>query len=504
MLGVFESRGAVWMPSNISGGVGNFGSKCNSSQPVLVMDVATNGMLCLLNSPYTITLTDGNIGSPNTVSVSSLTRFPNGVLKTGGGSTPTLNLTTLDPGPGTLVVTDPCGNTTTIGYNIVSCSSSSALIPQFGLPYLIAPNRVMTYTIAVASVGPNPSLPVTLEITGIPAATICTVSALLSTDMTLATGGGGQQININMASPIPAGQLVYYTFGMQATPSAVLGSTFTLNAAFTSTYAYTDSRLVTIVASIDPNAKYGPTGNGPMHDINPNTILPYLITFENDPSALAPAQIVKITDLLDTSKVWPETVAFGPVHYGNQIITPPSGTIPFTMTVPYDVDGNPLTLADNIYVKVSGNVDQNPFSGTYGKIEWTFESLDAPGGVPPPITIGFLPPNVNAPEGQGGVTFSVLQKLNLAPATLITNDASIVFDVNAPILTPVWTNRIRILSTLTIDRAGSGMVRVTWTGGTLEEAPTVTGNSWSDAPVQTSPWTFDPVAPMKFFRVRND
>jgi hypothetical protein len=298
------------------------------------------------------------------------------------------------------------------------------------------------------------------------------------------------------------GQLIYYTFGMQATPSAVLGSTFTLNAAFTSTYAYIDTRVVTVVASIDPNAKYGLSGNGPLHDINPNIVLPYLITFENDPSALAPAQIVTITDWLDTSKVWPETLAFGPVHYGTQIITPPAGAIPFTVTVPYDVDGNPITTADNIFVRISGNVDQNPFSGTYGKIEWTFESLDAPGGVPPIITVGFLPPNVTAPEGQGGVTFSVMQKINLAPATLITNVASIVFDVNAPILTPVWTNRIRIPSTLSIHNATDGMIQIVWSGGTLEECDDVSHAQWSDAPVQASPWTFYPTRPKKFFRVR--
>lgn len=149
-------------------------------------------------------------------------------------------------------------------------------------------------------------------------------------------------------------------------------------------------------------------------------------------------------------------------------------------------------------------MDQNPASGTYSKVEWMFESLDAPGGNPPPINIGFLPPNNTQPEGDGGVTFTVTQKANLSPGTLITNLASIVFDVNAPILTPVWTNRIAVPSTLGINRTQAGMMRVSWSGGVLEQASTVTANDWTNSPVQISPWTLDPAEPQKFFRVRND
>ena len=214
--------------------------------------------------------------------------------------------------------------------------------------------------------------------------------------------------------------------------------------------------------------------------------------------------LTNTTDYLDTTKVEPISLQFGPVHFGSQVVIPPVGVNPFSVTVPYDVDNNPVTTADNIYVRVSGNVDQNPFSGTYGKVEWMFESLDAPGGNPPPINIGFLPANVTQPEGDGGVTFTVSQKANLAPGTLITNLASIVFDVNAPILTPVWTNRITVPSTLAIDRTGAGMTRITWTGGALEQSDSVVNSNWSDTPVQTSPWTFNATAPQKFFRVRND
>ena len=58
--------------------------------------------------------------------------------------------------------------------------------------------------------------------------------------------------------------------------------------------------------------------------IQKNTVLPYLITFENDPSALAPAQIVIITDYLDTTKVEPVSLEFGTIQFGRMTVTPPS------------------------------------------------------------------------------------------------------------------------------------------------------------------------------------
>jgi hypothetical protein len=483
--------------SNILSINGNYAGQCNTAYP---MNVAAYTPIapCVPTSPWSISLSD-SAGVPNVVSVGSLvqTAF---ALRTAGGAIPTLNLMTLVPGPGTVVVTDPCGNTATFGFNIVSCSSGSALVPVLGYQSQIAPNNPATYTIQVVNVGPNPSTATTLEVTGILPIADCTVVAL-SPGMSALNLGGSQKISVPVGVLSP-GASQTFSFTMQATLSAVVGSTFTINAGFTSTYPYTDFRLITVVASLDPNAKYGNPGGGAFHSIASNTVLPYLITFENDPSALAPAQIVRITDQLDTSKTAPESVEFGPVFYGNQVVTPPAGTIPFSTTVPYDVDGNPITTSDNIYVRITGDVDKNPLSSTYGKVEWMFESLDAPFGSPPPFTVGFLPANIIAPEGQGGVSFTVMQKQNLTPGTIITNDASIVFDLNAPILTPVWTNRIRIPSTLSIEKTTDGMIKVDWSGGTLEESDDLSPGQWSDSSVQTPPKIQHPSRPKRFFRVR--
>jgi hypothetical protein len=56
--------------------------------------------------------------------------------------------------------------------------------------------------------------------------------------------------------------------------------------------------------------------------------------------------------------------------------------------------------------------------------------------------LGFLPPNVNSPEGEGFISYSVYLKPGLAHGTTIGNSASIVFDYNDPIITNTWINTI--------------------------------------------------------------
>ncbi len=55
---------------------------------------------------------------------------------------------------------------------------------------------------------------------------------------------------------------------------------------------------------------------------------------------------------------------------------------------------------------------------------------------------GFLPPDNAQQQGEGYVTFTVHPTAGLAAGTTIPNQAGIVFDVNAPILTDIATNTI--------------------------------------------------------------
>jgi hypothetical protein len=140
---------------------------------------------------------------------------------------------------------------------------------------------------------------------------------------------------------------------------------------------------------------------------------------------------VVVTDQLDGTKVDLSTITFGPVNYGTNAITPPAGSSGFTKTyVPPGVT--------NYVVRVQGSADQNT-----GLVKWTFTTIDPATNLPPSDpTVGFLPPDVDGVVGQGGVTFNVMPLGTPATGTAIPNGASVVFDANAAIATPVWTNMI--------------------------------------------------------------
>lgn len=185
-----------------------------------------------------------------------------------------------------------------------------------------------------------------------------------------------------------------------------------------------------IVAAIDPNAKSGPEGAGTAQAVLPGAPLPYVVEFENLATASAPAQEVVVTDQLDLAVVDVASVSLGTVQFGDHVVPVPPGT---EFSVQVDLrPGTPLL------VNVSGKLDADT-----GVITWRFQSIDPATGFPPEApSLGFLPPNVVPPAGQGSVSFTVNAKAGLATGTVVANAASIVFDLNAPIATPTWSNTI--------------------------------------------------------------
>lgn len=190
--------------------------------------------------------------------------------------------------------------------------------------------------------------------------------------------------------------------------------------------------VVEVFYPADPNDKSGPLGYGRRHFVAPGTPLPYTIQFENKPDASAPAHEVFIVDRLDTTKLDLSTLSLGPVFFGNvRLLTPPPGVQTWS-------DAIDLRPAQNLIVRVDANLDIA--SGTLG---WHIRGLDpATGELETDPAVGFLPANKSSPEGQGGVTFTVSPRPGLRTGTRISNSASIVFDRNAPIVTPRFTNTI--------------------------------------------------------------
>lgn len=187
------------------------------------------------------------------------------------------------------------------------------------------------------------------------------------------------------------------------------------------------------VTSGDPNDKTGPNGVGDARYINGKEPIAYSIFFENKPVATAPAQVVTVTDRLDSARVDLDTFALGAIAWGDQRVVPPQGLSSYQT----EVDLRPAT---NLIVRIDASLDKQS-----GVVTWTFTSLDpATRQLTTDPLAGFLPPNRTAPEGEGSLQFIVKPRTDLADGASVQNMARIVFDTNAPIDTPVWTNTIDV------------------------------------------------------------
>src|SRR5262249_22446369 len=186
--------------------------------------------------------------------------------------------------------------------------------------------------------------------------------------------------------------------------------------------------------SIDPNDKAGPVGTGPSRWVAGQLPITYAISFENEPQATASAQRVSISDQLDPAKIDLSSVSLGPMGFGSTLITPPPGVNIWSTVIDLGTVGS----VGKLLVDVQGSLD-----AATGLLRWTFQAIDAATGLPPddPL-VGLLPPNTAPPAGAGAVMFTARPKSALADGTQVSNQAAIVFDQNAPIPTPTWTNTL--------------------------------------------------------------
>jgi CSLREA domain-containing protein len=184
-----------------------------------------------------------------------------------------------------------------------------------------------------------------------------------------------------------------------------------------------------VVASVDPNDKAGPTGVGSSRFVAGAAPLSYLVTFENEATASAPAQVVSVTDQLDVANLDLSTFALGPISFGKYILSPIANQNHFIA----EADLRP---EQNLEVEIQASLNT-----TTGVASWTLTSVDPDTGqrTTDPLA-GFLPPDVTPPQGIGSVIFTVAPKASVSTNTATCNQATIVFDTNAALSTPTWCN----------------------------------------------------------------
>ena len=189
--------------------------------------------------------------------------------------------------------------------------------------------------------------------------------------------------------------------------------------------------LITIVrGSIDPNDKLQDKGF-----VGPGGEITYTIRFENQSSATANAQLIKITDQLDPSLDW-NTFAAGKVSIG---------------TVNYD------SIED--FNNSGRGVLTFSYDHTTGSATWSFDFQSEANG---------LPPNHIPPEGEGWVMFKIKATSTASSGTEIQNIARIQFDFATPIDTPATlaivdsTLPTSLVSSQDISTSTTFLVR--WTG----------------------------------------
>ncbi len=198
-------------------------------------------------------------------------------------------------------------------------------------------------------------------------------------------------------------------------------------------WGYPDPPDVTFPGGpIDPNDKIVFVGFDALGYIKENTIMPYTIRFENLPEATLAAQLVTVADQLDSDLDW-TTFELGDVQFGDTRIEIPDGLTYYQTRVDLRPQGN------NFLVDLEAN-----FNVHTGLAEWTLTAIDPDTGefTQDPLA-GFLPPNdPDIHNGEGSVSYTVKPKANLPSGTEITNAATIIFDWNEPIDTPVVRNTI--------------------------------------------------------------
>jgi hypothetical protein len=186
--------------------------------------------------------------------------------------------------------------------------------------------------------------------------------------------------------------------------------------------------------------------------------MPYTIMCENDSMATLPAQIITIIDTLDKTKLDVSSVGFTFINLSDKTATLPNAPQSFIQ----DLD---LRSTTGFIARVVGSVDT-----AKGIVKWVVNTLDpTTRQITENPAAGILPPNRRKPEGEGSFGFIVNKKQGLPDSTTVENKATIIFDYNTPIVTPIWkaivdeTKPISAIASLPATQRDTGFT-IRWSG----------------------------------------
>ena len=174
----------------------------------------------------------------------------------------------------------------------------------------------------------------------------------------------------------------------------------------------------------DPNDITGPSGVGEQNWVADGE-QKYIIQCENDAEkAFAHAARVVITQQLDSDLDW-STFRIGTMNMGGYYIEVPEGMSEYRKRLDW-------RETHGLYVDVEVSLDY-----ATGVVTWSFTGIDPETeDIPVSPDMGLLAPNVNPPEGDGWVQYSIKPKEGAATGAKVDSQATIVFDWNDPIDTP--------------------------------------------------------------------
>lgn len=186
---------------------------------------------------------------------------------------------------------------------------------------------------------------------------------------------------------------------------------------------------VPIKGTLDPNDITGPNGYGDERWVSPSTPLLYTIRFENDPlRATGLVRSIQLTQALDPD-LDPRSFRLVDIGIGTHRFILPKNTSQHYARLD-------LTADLGVYLEIAAGIDV-----ATGEVYWNLTAIDPNTGlVPIDPFLGLLPPNTEAPLGQGWVTYTVQARTDAPTNSAIEAQATIVFDQNEPIDTPVFVN----------------------------------------------------------------